>query len=41
VARQEGIADPLVPANWRLGSLVRAVASGLTASRRPGKDGPA
>jgi uroporphyrinogen-III synthase len=41
VARDEGIADPLVPANWRLGSLVRAVASGLTASRRHGKDGPA
>jgi uroporphyrinogen-III synthase len=30
VAREEGIADPVVPANWRLGSLVRAVTGALT-----------
>ncbi len=30
VAREEGIVHPVVPANWRLGSLVRAVASALT-----------
>jgi uroporphyrinogen-III synthase len=30
VAREEGIVDPIVPANWRLGSLVRAVAGALT-----------
>jgi uroporphyrinogen-III synthase len=30
VAREEGIADPVVPANWRLGSLVRTVAGALT-----------
>ena len=32
VAREEGIDDPVVPANWRLGSLVRAVAGALTGS---------
>jgi uroporphyrinogen-III synthase len=31
-ARQEGIVEPLVPANWRLGSLVKAVAGALTGS---------
>jgi uroporphyrinogen-III synthase len=30
VAREEGIVDPLVPANWRLGSLVKAVTAALT-----------
>jgi uroporphyrinogen-III synthase len=29
-AREEGIVDPVVPANWRLGSLVKAVAAALT-----------
>jgi len=30
VAREEGIHDPLVPDNWRLGSLVKAVTAALT-----------
>jgi uroporphyrinogen-III synthase len=29
VAREEGLADPLVPDNWRLGSLVKAVSAAL------------
>ena len=29
VAREEGIEDPLVPENWRLGSLVKSVAAAL------------
>jgi uroporphyrinogen-III synthase len=40
VARQEGIADPLVPANWRLGSLVKVVAGALTRGPSPRADGP-
>jgi uroporphyrinogen-III synthase len=32
VAREEGISAPVVPANWRLGSLVRAVTGALTGS---------
>ena len=31
VAAQEGIADPVVPDNWRLGSMVKAVAAALQA----------
>jgi uroporphyrinogen-III synthase len=29
-AREEGLVDPVVPTNWRLGSLVKAVAAALT-----------
>lgn len=31
VAAEEGIADPVVPENWRLGSMVKAVAAALQA----------
>lgn len=34
-ATAAGISDPLVPANWRLGSLVRAVAEALAERPRP------
>ena len=34
VALEEGISAPVVPANWRLGSLVKAVAAGLTSRSR-------
>jgi len=40
VAREEGIADPLVPANWRLGSLVRVVAGALTGGGSAPADEP-
>jgi uroporphyrinogen-III synthase len=33
VAVEEGISEPLVPPNWRLGSLVRTVSEALVASR--------
>ncbi len=38
VAHDEGIRDPLVPDNWRLGSLVKAVAAALSGGAPP--DGP-
>jgi uroporphyrinogen-III synthase len=34
VAEEEGLKDPVVPANWRLGSLVKAVGEALTARDR-------
>lgn len=34
VAREEGIVDPVVPANWRLGALVRTVGETLATGRR-------
>ncbi len=36
VAREEGIADPLVPEHWRLGSMVNLVGDALAARRRVG-----
>lgn len=35
-ATAAGLTDPVVPANWRLGSLVKAVAEALDRRRRPG-----